>query len=185
MEYALETLLGRNALSLDDLKLVRIPGSTVAEAFGAGSLDLGELTEPDLSRVVGTGRAVVWKDLQEILPGAQHSAIYFGPSLLERDRDAGRRFLVAYLQGVRQYGRGKTARNLEILASETGLDRELLRTACWSSIRGDGKIDVASVVEFQKWAVRRKALDEVVPPGRFWDPSFAEEANRVLGPPAP
>jgi len=185
MEYALETLLGRSGLTLDDLKLARIPGSTVAEAFGAGSLDLGELTEPDLSRVVKTGRAVVWKDLQEILSGAQHSAVYFGPRLLGRDRDAGRRFMVAYLQGVRQYNRGKTARNLDILASETGLDRELLGTACWSSIRGDGRIDVASVLEFQKWAVRRKALDAVVPPERFWDPSFAEEAGKVLGPPAP
>ncbi len=185
MEYALETLLGRNRMSLADLKLARIPGSAVAEAFGAGSLDLGELTEPDLSRVVGTGRAVVWKDLREILPGAQHSAIYFGPRLLVRDRDAGRRFMVAYLQGVRQYNRGKTARNLDILASGTGLDPELLRTACWSSIRGDGKIDVASVIDFQRWAVGRSALDAVVPPERFWDPSFIDEAGKVLGPPVP
>lgn len=185
MEYALETLLGRSRMSLADLKLARIPGSAVAEAFEAGSLDLGELTEPDLSRVVRSGRALVWKDLQEILPGSQHSAVYFGPRLRGKDRDAGRRFMVAYLQGVRQYNRGKTARNLDILASGTGLDRELLRTACWSSIRADGKIDVASVVDFQRWAVGRAVLDAVVPPERFWDPSFVAEAVRALGPPAP
>jgi NitT/TauT family transport system substrate-binding protein len=184
-EYALETLLGRKGLTLADLKLARIPASAVAEAFGAGSLDVGELMEPDLSRVVRAGRAVVWKDLQEILPGAQHSAVYFGPRLLGKDRDAGRRFMVAYLQGVRQYNRGKTPRNLDILAAETGLDRELLGAACWPSIRGDGKVDVASVVDFQRWAVGRAALDAVVPPERFWDPSFVDAAGKTLGPQAP
>lgn len=181
MEYALETLLARKGLTLDDLKLARLPGSMVAEAFGAGSLDLGQLSEPDLSRVLRSGGAVLWKPVRELLPGSQHAVVAFGPRLLGKDRDVGRRFLVAYLQGVRQYNRGKTARNLDILAAETGVDRELLRAACWPSIRGDGKVDVASVVEFQRWAVRRKALDAVVSPERFWDPSFAEEANRILG----
>ena len=122
--------------------------------------------------------------MREVLPGAQHSVVAFGPRLLGKDRDVGRRFLVAYLQGVRQYNLGKTERNLDLLAAETGVDRELLRAACWPSIRGDGKIDVASVLEFQKWAVRRGALDAVVPAERFWDPSFAVEAGRILGPPA-
>ncbi len=184
MEYALETLLGRKGLTLDDLKLARLPGNMVAEAFGAGSLDLGQLSEPDLSRVLRSGGAVLWKGVREVLPGAQHSVVAFGPRLLGKDRDVGRRFLVAYLQGVRQYNLGKTERNLDLLAAETGVDRELLRAACWPSIRGDGKIDVASVLEFQKWAVRRGALDEVVPAERFWDPSFAVEAGRILGPPA-
>ena len=184
MEYALETLLGRKGLTLDELKLARLPGNMVAEAFGAGSLDLGQLSEPDLSRVLRAGGAVLWKPVREVLPGAQHSVVAFGPRLLGPDRDVGRRFMVAYLRGVRQYNLGKTRRNLDIVASETGVDRVLLGAACWPSIRGDGKIDVASVIDFQKWAVRRGALDGVVPPERFWDPFFAEEASRVLGPPA-
>ncbi len=185
IEYALETLLGQKGLSLADVRLARLPGSMVAEAFGAGSLDLGELSEPDLSRVLKSGRAVLWKPVREVLPGAQHAVVAFGPRLLGPDRDVGRRFLVAYLQGVRQYNRGKTPRNLDILAAETGVDRELLRAACWPSIRGDGKIDVASVLTFERWAVKRGALDAVVPPERFWDPSFADEAGKVLGPPGP
>ena len=185
IEYMLETLLARQGLTLSDVKLARLHEAMVGEAVTNGSLDAGELTEPDLSRTIRSGGVVIWKSLQEILPGAQLSAVYFGPRLLKRDRDAGRRFLVAYLQGVRQYNRGKTERNLDILTAETGLDRELLRTTCWQPIRGDGRINVDAVVEFQRWAVRRGALDTVVPPEGFWDPSLLEEANRTVGPPAP
>lgn len=185
IEYVLETILAKKGLTLSDVKLARLHEAMVGEAVANGSLDAGELTEPDLSRSMRSGGVVIWKSIQEVLPGAQLSAIYFGPRLLKRDRDAGRRFLVAYLQGVRQYNRGKTDRNLDILAAETGLDRELLRTTCWQPIRGDGRINADAVVEFQRWAVRRGALDAVLPPERFWDSSLVEEANRILGPPAP
>lgn len=183
VEYALETLLGRNGLKLAYLRIARIHEQMIGDAIANGSLDIGELVEPDLSRALRSGRAVLWKPMQEILPGGQLAAVFFGPSLLEKNRDAGRRFMVAYLQGVRQYNRGKTARNLDILAEATNLDREVLRETCWLPIRGDGKINVESVLDFQRWAVRRGALDAPLPPERFWDPSFLDEANKILGPP--
>ena len=161
-----------------DVNLARIHEAMVAEAIANGSLDIGVLAEPNLTRTLKSGKTVLWKSLQEILPEGQLAAVYFGPGLLERNRDAGRRFMVAYLQGVRQYNRGKTPRNLDILVAATGLDRELLKEACWQPIRGDGRINVESVLDFQRWAVRRGALDAVVPPERFWDPSFVEEANQ-------
>jgi len=184
VEYALETLLGRKGLGLADLKMARLHEQLIAEAIASGSLDIGELAEPDLSRALRSGRAVLWKPMQEILPGAQLATVSFGPSLLTRNRDAGRRFMVAYLQGVRQYNRGKTPRNLDILVEATNLDRELLKESCWQPIRGDGKINVESILDFQRWAVRRGALDAPVAPERFWDSSFIDEANKILGPPA-
>jgi ABC-type nitrate/sulfonate/bicarbonate transport system substrate-binding protein len=121
----------------------------------------------------------------EIVPGAQLATIVYGPTLLEKNRDAGVRFLVAYLQGVRQYNRGKTPRNVEIISKETGLDADLVREACWETIRGDGKINVEGVLDYQRWAVRKGLLDAIVPAEKFWDPSFVEAANKILGPPAP
>ena len=185
VEYLLELQLGRMGLSLPDVKLLRLPEVMVGEAIGNDSLDVGELTEPNLTRSLRSGRSVIWKPVQEIYAGAQLAALYFGPSLLERNREAGRRFLVASLQGVRQYNLGKTTRNSELLSKETGLDPELLRQACWQPIRGDGKVNVESVLDFQRWAVRRGALDAVVPVERFWDSTFADEANGILGPAKP
>jgi len=184
-EYVLDTFLAQKGLSLDDVQRVRLPEASAAAALADGSLDVQHMAEPFLTRAVRSGHAVVWKPVVEILPGAQLATVVYGPTLLEKNRDAGVRFLVAYLRGVRQYNRGKTDRNVEIVSKETGLDADLVREACWESIRGDGKINVESVVEYQRWAVRKGLLDAVVPPGKFWDPSFLDAANKVLGPPAP
>jgi NitT/TauT family transport system substrate-binding protein len=184
-EYLLEAFLGSKGLTLRDLRVVRLPEAAAAEALVDGSLDFSHMVEPYLSRVARSGRAVVWVPVEDVVPGTQQGVLLFGPGLLGRNRDAGRRFVVAYLRGVRQYNRGKTDRNVEILARETGLDPELVRGACWQAVRGDGRINVESVVAFQRWAARRGALDAVLPPERFWDPTFVEEADRILDSRAP
>jgi NitT/TauT family transport system substrate-binding protein len=184
-EYMLETFVASKGLRLSDLELSKMLEATAAETLMRGSLDFLHLGEPFLTRVVRSGRAVVWKSVVEILPGGQLAAIFYGPNLLTKNRDAGRRFMVAYLQGVRQYNRGKTPRNVEIISRESGLDADLVREACWQPIREDGKINVESVLDFQRWAVRRGLLDAPLPPEKFWDPSFVEEASRILGPTAP
>jgi ABC-type nitrate/sulfonate/bicarbonate transport system substrate-binding protein len=184
-EYVLETFVNTKGLRLADLNVLKLPEPAAEAALEKGSLDFQHIAEPFLTRAIRSGRVVVWKPVREIVPEAQLAAIYYGPSLLTGNRDVGRRFMVAYLEGVRQYNLGKTARNVEIISKETGLDPDLLREACWETIRGDGKINLKSVLDYQRWAVRRGLLDAPLPPEKFWDPSFIDEANRILGPPAP
>jgi NitT/TauT family transport system substrate-binding protein len=179
-EYVLETFALSRGLVLSDLTLLRLPAAAAVNALADGSLDFTYVAEPFITNATQSSRGVVWKSLQEIVPDAQLAAILFGPNLLTKDRDAGRRFLTAYLRGVRQYRQGKTPRNVEIISKETGLSPEVVRTACWTSIRENGAIDVASVLDFQRWAVRRGVLDAALPPAKFWDPSFAEDADRAL-----
>jgi NitT/TauT family transport system substrate-binding protein len=184
-EYVLETFVNSRGLELSDLNLRRLPEPAAETALEEGSLDFQDIVEPYLTRALRTGRVVVWKPVRDIVPGSQLAAIFYGPSLLTKNRDAGRRFMVAYLEGVRQYNRGKTSRNVEIISKETGLDPGLVREACWQPINGDGKINAESVLHFERWAVRRGFLSAPVPPEKFWDPSFVDAANRILGPPVP
>jgi ABC-type nitrate/sulfonate/bicarbonate transport system substrate-binding protein len=184
-EYVLETFVNSRGLKLSDLTLLRLQAATAVAALSEGSLDFSYVSEPFVSLAARSGRAVVWVRLHEIVPGAQLATLLYGPTLLTKNGDAGRRFMVAYLQGVRQYNRGKTARNVEIMSKETGLAPEVVRGACWIGIRGDGSINVKSLLDFQRWAVRRGVLDAPLPPEKFWDPSFLDAANKVLGPPGP
>jgi ABC-type nitrate/sulfonate/bicarbonate transport system substrate-binding protein len=184
-EYALETFVNSKGLKLDDLNLRRLSQPSAEVALEKGSLDFQDIVEPHLTRILRSGRLVVWKPIREIVPDAQLAAIYYGPNLLEKNREAGERFMIAYLQGVRQYNSGKTRRNVEIISKETGLDPGLVREACWQPIRGDGKINVESVLDFERWAVRRGYLAALLPSESFWDPSFVVAANRVLGPQGP
>ena len=183
--FYVEKLLNTAGLTLDDIEMVDVPTPARAEALEKGTIDLATASEPWVTRILQAEHAVIWMPIQQVMPDLQLAFIAYGPTLLDENPDAGRRFMVAYLKAVQQYNKGKTERNLEILAEHTGLDQELLKEACWPSFRDDGKINVQSVLDFQAWAVEKGLLDSPATEEQFWDPSFVEYANQVLGTPSP
>jgi NitT/TauT family transport system substrate-binding protein len=179
--YYIEAMLETANLTLDDIEIVNLPSPAQIEALEEGTVDLILTGEPWVSRILKAGDAVLWMPVQQVVPDYQHATILYGHTLLEENPDAGKRFMVAYLKAVRQYNQGKTERNLEILAEHTGVDLELLDQICLPPMRNDGGINVDSVLDFQAWAVEKGYLDSVVTEDQFWDPSFVEYANEVLG----
>jgi len=178
--YLVEKLLNRVHLTLNDVEILDIADNLEPEALEKGTIDVAVTSEPWIARILRAGQAVVWMSAQEVIPDFQFGVIVYGPTLLERNPDAGRRFMVAYLKAVRRFNEGKTQRNLEILAKHTELDQELLKQACWPSFRNDGQITLQSVLDFQTWALEKGYLDTPVTEQQFWDPSFVEYANQVL-----
>jgi NitT/TauT family transport system substrate-binding protein len=178
--YFLEKLLNTAGLTFADIEVENIPYPARPEALQKGTVDLATSAEPWITRMLQAGQAVVWMPFRDVIPGFQLAVIIYGPTLLEQNPDAGRRFMVAYLKAVQQYNQGKSARNLEILAKHTGLDEELLTSCCWPEIRSDGTINCQSILSFQRWAIAKGLLDRLVPEERFWDPIFIEHARQVL-----
>jgi len=178
--YNLNRLLKKADLTLDDVEIKYLPANMRPEALESGTIDLTGTAEPWITRMSQAGQASLWISDSQELPDFSLGVVLYGPTLLEKNPDAGRRFMVAYLKAVRQYNLGKTERNLEILTKHTKLDKELLRQACWPSFRENGQINAQSITEFQDWAVKTKLLDSPVTVEQFWDPSFAEHANKVL-----
>jgi len=179
--YYFEKVLNQANLSLNDVEMVFLPMPSRLEAFEKGAIDISTVTEPWITRMVRTGHVVIWKPTQKLLPNFQHAVLLYGPTLLEKRPDAGRRFMVAFLKAVRQYNQGKTKRNLEIVAKHTGLDRGLLGEVCWPAMRNDGHIHIESVMDYQAWTIKKGFLDKKVLPNQFWDTSFIEYANKILG----
>jgi NitT/TauT family transport system substrate-binding protein len=180
--YYLEQVLGPVGLTLDDIEIVDIPAPQVeAEALAEGSLALGFFAEPWLSRLLQAGQGVVWMPSEQVIPDFQFAAIIYGPTLLEQNPDLGQRFMVAYLKAVRQFNEGKSERNLELVAEFTGLEQELLMEACWPPLRNDGQLNTESILDFEAWALGEGLLDSMVAEEDFWDPSFVDYANQVLG----
>jgi NitT/TauT family transport system substrate-binding protein len=180
--YFAEKLLEKGGVKLNEVEIIEhIDLAAEREAMRKGLIDLSVKGEPQLTRMVESKHGVLWMGVQEIVPDFQFDIIAFGPTLLQKNPEAGKRFMVAYLKAVRQINRGKTDRNLEILAKYTGLDRELIRKACWPQFRSDGRINVKSIFDFQSWAVKKGLLDTPTTEKQFWDPIFVEYANKVLG----
>ncbi len=181
--YLLDKLLESAGLGLEAIEVADVPDAALPGALSQGAIDLAVTSEPWITHILRSGHGVIWKRVEDVAPGAQYAFIAYGPTLLDRNPDAGRRFLVAYLEGVSVYNRGKTKRILQILEKQTGLPTEVLEASCWPRIRADGRIDVHSVLEFQRWAARRNLLDRLIDPGEFWDPRFADHASGVLASP--
>jgi len=185
MQYTLDVLLASVGLALDDLRFGDVPPAALMDALANGAIDIAPVSEPWVTRLLDSGAALIWKTGPEVTANFQYAVIAFGSSLLEEKRDVGNRFMLAWLQAVRQYNQGKTDRNLEIASSQTGLDVELLRKMAWPLIRSDGHIELQSVLDFQDWCVEKGFQDRLVPDDRIYDPGFVEYANTALAEPFP
>ena len=178
--FFVERALEQAGLPVERLRVVTIPNEAELDALAQGSIDLAVLSDPWLTRFVGEGRGTIWKTAGSVLPGFQFAVVAYGPSLTERRPEVGKRFMTAYLQGVRRYNEGKTSRNVAILAKATGLQPALLRTTCWPEIHSDGRIDAESIRAFQQWALEKGYVDRVLPADEWWDPRFVDHADGAL-----
>jgi len=179
-DYFLDKILSRAGLKPDEVVKFNVPPPAQMEAFARGRLDFAVTSEPWVTRYKRSGHAVLWTRVQEVIPDFNYAFIRFGPSLLKKNPEAGRRFMVAFLKGVRQYNQGKTDRNLAIMAKHTHLDEIVLKEACWPQVNNDGQINPQSVLDFQDWATAKGLLDSKMPIEKMWDPRFVEYANQVL-----
>lgn len=181
LEYFIERAFAAAGIDTTDIEFFRIASTAATlEAMSTGAVDATSTAEPVTTRLLDEGHAVLW-DARDHTPGLPYGFILYGPTLLERDREAGIRFMTAYLRGVRQYGAGKTERNIEVLARSLGEEPALLRRACWPPLRSDGRLDTGPLGPFQEWALQRGHLDRIVEPSEYWDPYFVEQALRRLG----
>jgi NitT/TauT family transport system substrate-binding protein len=182
--FMMDRHLARAGSSLADAIVDDVPEPTEGEALASGQIDAVSAGEPWVSRMVASGRGHVWARMEEVLPDAQISSMWFGPTLLRDNRDAGRRFMAAYLDAVRQYSAGPTPRNLEIVSSFTGLDAGQLASACWTPVRKDGRVNVASIREFRDWLGQHGYLEQAEQPvtdADLVDQTFVEWASAQAG----
>jgi NitT/TauT family transport system substrate-binding protein len=125
-EAVVAHVLGRGGVGIDEVTLVPLGFPDMIVAFANGAIDGASMIEPMLSVAVERGLVVAWE------PGrasAAYGGIYQGGILLYASRlaaqpDLARRFMLAYLQGVRVYddafgkGEGRDA-IVRLLAEQT------------------------------------------------------------------
>jgi NitT/TauT family transport system substrate-binding protein len=179
-EYLLDIVLGQSGLSSADVRKENIGSRDEPDAFRNGSIDAALPSEPWVTRITNAGVASMWIPVKEIVPDLQWAGIYYGPTLLQENPDAARRFMIAYLRGVRQFNEGATDRNIEIISTAMSIDAEELMQVCWAQIRNDGSMNVDTLLDFAAWAVDQGYLDTAPTADQIADPGFAQEAAQEL-----
>ena len=180
LDYFTETALAAAGVRIDDLEVHHLPASVHLEALNRGSIDLVATTEPAVTRLVTAGNHIV-ADASAVVPGLPYGFVVFGERLARNDRALGERFVMAYLEGVRAYDRGKTPGNLAVVSAATGEEVDVLSRACWPPARS-GEIDTVAFGAFQDWAVGRRLLDRRLGFAEYWDGSFLSAARSGVAP---
>jgi len=182
-EYFMDKLLNKAGLTPADVENVDVSPPGAIGALKSGQIDVAFAAEPWITRILKAGNNVLWIPVRQVVPDLEHAFLEYGPNLLEKNPEVGKRFMTAYLKGVRQTSQGKTPRNIEIVVNNTRIKPKLLQDVCWRTWRQDGRMNTKALLEFQDWAFKKGLLDGKVPVQQFWDPRYVEHANKVLGAP--
>jgi NitT/TauT family transport system substrate-binding protein len=187
--WLLGVMLERGGLTFDDVNVVFIPPTDVAVALANGTLDVIPTFEPTNTVLAENGWAVRWRGVDEILPNAQIVVMAYAPRFAQEEPEAARRWMLAYLKGVREYndayqkGINRDA-VVQMLTQATAVkDPATWNKMVWPALHGDGTINVASIRQAEAWFQQQGMVRQTADLDRFVDPSFAEWAVAQLGGP--
>ncbi len=188
-ELLLERALQRGGLALSDANVVQLGSGDQITAFANRGIDAGLLTEPQATIAQDRGVAVKWRAAADWYPGIQVSTVMYGPNYVARNPDAGQRFLVAYLRGVRDYynaviaDRGGREGIVEVLMQHTPLrDRALYDRISWLYVDPNLTLLEDDLRTTMQWFLDRGLVDRPTELSQIYDGRFVQNALRVLGP---
>jgi NitT/TauT family transport system substrate-binding protein len=145
-----------------DVELTELPNvADLATALSNGHLDVVQMSEPFVTRVVQAGIGVRWKNLGDVYPSRQATVLLYSPQFPEVQAEAAVRFLFAYLRGIRDYirtmdsGADRTP-IYRILAEYTPLkDLDLYAALAPANLSPDGALRLESLRADQDFWVER------------------------------
>lgn len=178
--FILSTYLAQSGLTLDDVELTSLPNNAFLDAMNNKSIDAVMGVEPTITSILKNTDSVLLVGAQDVVDVFQTAVVAFGKRLYKDDPSLGARFLAAYLKGVAQYNEGKTDQNIRIMAENSGQSEEVVKDACWISIRQDGSIDFNGVEPIQNWSIANGFLEKGVTQEQLFDPGLLEAARELL-----
>ncbi len=189
-ESVVAHILARGGVGIDEVDLVVLSFPEMIVALGNGAVDAAQIIEPLLSAAVDRGVAATWEPgrSSQAYGGVYQAGILLYSGQFAAEVDLARRFMLAYLQGVRVYndafargeGRPEVVR---ILTEQTSVrDPSVYDRMEMAGLDPNGRIARQSLQLDLDYFRQRGyytgslALDDVV------DASFADYAAQQLGP---
>jgi ABC-type nitrate/sulfonate/bicarbonate transport system substrate-binding protein len=187
-DIAAETALKRGGLTLQDAELIQLPFTDMTAALSNRNVDMALHNEPFMANALEQGIATRFHSVDEFYPYMQFSVILYGPHFVRDNPDAARRWMVAYVRGVRDYdnaifkGIDKDEVVRLIMKQVTIRDASLFDKMAPIGLDPDGKVNGDGVRSDMRWFVDRGLVQQPPDLDRVLDSSFAEYAVSRLGP---
>jgi NitT/TauT family transport system substrate-binding protein len=179
--------LEARGMSLDDLNVVDLPLPDTNAGLANGSLDAAMQIEPLIALGVANGWFHVLQRSDELYPDQQNAFILYAADFAGGQQEAGRRWMVAYLRGVRDYldafvkNQGRDAVAASLANNTPVKDRQLYDQMVPTYINPNGHLNLRTLVEAQDWFAAHGYIPQKVDVAALIDNQFVDYALRVLG----
>jgi NitT/TauT family transport system substrate-binding protein len=187
MELQVDSGLRPLGLDLGILEIVNMPFPDMVQALANRSIDAAAMIEPFVTIAVTRDIGVRFKGADEMHPDQQIAGILYGPAFAREQPEAARRWLVAYLRGVRDFlaafdeGKDKAA-IVQILTEHTTVkDAALYDRMVLPGFHPDGYLNLASIAADQDWYAQRNLVRERQPLADLVDHQYLDYAHTRLG----
>jgi ABC-type nitrate/sulfonate/bicarbonate transport system substrate-binding protein len=187
-EVALDHWLRQAGLQESDLKVQNLTFGDSMAALGTGNVAGAYLIEPLMHAAVARGIGKVMTTGDKMYPNQQVAVLMVGPNFWQKRPEVAKRFMVAYLRGVRDYNdafRKNIGRTeiVGILAKNTTVkQRELYGEIVLPGLNPDGAVNAAGMRDDMQWFVKKGLTKEAVDMAQVVDSSFVAHAVQQLGP---
>jgi NitT/TauT family transport system substrate-binding protein len=185
-------LMKAGGLTYVDCEKVFIGIADQIPAFKNGAIDATVLSEPLASVTVSQGTTIRFAPVGKVYPFQQAAVVYYGAPFATKRPDVARRFMKAYIRGVRAYtdalvdGRiaGPTADEIIAAITRHSLtkDAALIRNSVAAAVATDGQVNVDGLEKDLAFAKSLGLVPAQATVGGILDLSFAKAAAAELGP---
>ena len=152
------------------------------------AIDAINIIEPMATAIVAKGVGVPLINFDQVVPDMQVAAVFYSEQLITKNPELGRKFMVAYLKGVRdcvgalKAGGQKLEEVIQILMKHTPInDRKVYDCMVWPGLNPNGFVHKDSIMSQQRFFHETGVVKEVVPIEKVVDDSFVNYALQILG----
>jgi NitT/TauT family transport system substrate-binding protein len=179
-------------LTFEDLKVTQLSLPNHLIAMQNKAIGFTLTPDPFATVMVEKGVAVKLATVDQFYPNAQQTVLIYGGKFINERRDVAQRFMEAYVRGVRAYESGLKGGRIagknaaEVIASIVKHSREknpeLLKKITPVAIDPSGRLEVASIKKDFAFLKAKGFIHGDVKVEDLIDTSFAEAADKKLGP---
>jgi NitT/TauT family transport system substrate-binding protein len=183
----------KGGIAYADIEKIYLAFPQQIPAFANGAIDASIMVEPFATAVAKAGTAVRIASTEDFYPSDQIGMVFYAESFIAKRHDVAERFMVAYVQALRDYNDvvsdGRFATDaagdamVKILSDALKLPPAQIREAETQAIDPDGRVNEASLrkdLAFMKEIGEVTAKDVTV--DQLIDNSFVTAAVAKLGP---
>jgi ABC-type nitrate/sulfonate/bicarbonate transport system substrate-binding protein len=172
----------------NEVELIELGLPEMVAALGNKAIDGATLLEPFITLASARNVAVRWKGMEDFLPfTGQNGVIIYSQAFAREQQEAAKRWMVAYLKGVRAYldavtsGTDRDGVNA-ILAKHTAVkDLSLLARIAATGFDPNGRMEIRSLEADQDWFLKLGLQQARADLGKVIDYQYADYAVARLG----